>query len=784
MSDKMQNGQFDAFEEEVHLSDYINVVLRRWKIALLVFLLVFLGVAAYTFTRVPVYEAYATLEVQKNQQGSMLAELGVESDSTLSTEIEVLRSRSLAEKVVRRKNLEWQVVQEPNPFNAVLSHFSAVTKLPGITITLDGPQSYKVTDLSGRLLGAARSGELFQAEGIALQLDFDNGAAGRTMTIERQQLEPVVNELLGSLNVVELGIGSNILRVSSQSSDPNRARDVVNTLTEAYREQSVESKTRQAGKTVEFIGQQLAGLKGVLDRSEQALQEYKLQTGLMTLGSEGGGLVEKLVSLEQEKAEVALKRQRVDYAIAELKRAINEGRTFTSPTIEGVPQIAEAANRLAELEAERKSLLVDFTPAHPAVIEVQSNIRRVQEAMLSTYQSLRQELEFEKRDLAKTIAGFDEKLEEVPEAELELAKRTRVHKVNAELYNFLLQKQQEASIAEASTISSVEIIDPALTPKQPIKPNKEKNLALGLILGVMLGIGMVFLLDYMDQTIKTSDDVKDKLGLNVFGIIPRIPFADEDAKLPRKRLVTTLAPKAPVVEAFRALRTNLSYTIAKQTHTVIMVTSSLPGEGKSTIAGNLAVVISQTGAKVLLLGCDLRRPSLYGMFDISHQPGLVDLLIDKNLDGLHHINQPRLDVLPSGTIPPNPAEILDSDRFSQFVNLSRERYDYVIIDAPPVLPVTDTQILAPLVDLCLVTLEPCRVPEKAAKQMVENLKAVDAKIAGVVLNDKSGRGFKYYGSYGYYGNKQYGGYYGETDHDKPRGVLVRGMKAVWQKLNS
>ncbi len=242
-------------------------------------------------------------------------------------------------------------------------------------------------------------------------------------------------------------------------------------------------------------------------------------------------------------------------------------------------------------------------------------------------------------------------LKEIPETELELAKRTRVHKVNAELYNFLLQKQQEAKIAQASTISSVEVIDPAVIPKTPVKPNRKKNLALGLVLGAMLGVGLVFLLDYMDQTIKTTDDVRDKLGLSVFGIIPRIPFADEDARLPRKRLITTLAPKAPVVEAFRALRTNLHYITGKESHKVIMVTSCLPNEGKSTVSGNLAVVLGQTGAKVLLVGCDLRRPSLYEMFGVTSEPGLTDLLVKEDQQALRHLQNVRIDFLPAGQHP-------------------------------------------------------------------------------------------------------------------------------------
>jgi tyrosine-protein kinase Etk/Wzc len=542
--------------------------------------------------------------------------------------------------------------------------------------------------------------------------------------------------------------------------------------------------TLEAGMTVDFISQQLGGLKDVLDKSEQQLQEYKVQTGLLTLGPEGNSLVQKLVELEQRQADMRLKRQRVEYAISTLKEAIRTGSSLTVPTIEGVPAIAAYAAQLADLDAQKKGMLIDFTESHPEVVEVQAQVNRVREALLSTYRTMRQELLQGERDLVETIAEFDAHLEDIPEAELELAKRTRVNTVNAELYTFLLQKQQEARIAQASTISNINIVDPALTPKIPIKPNKKKNLALGFILGLMLGVGLAFLLDYMDQTIKTTEDVREKLGLNVFGIIPRIPFADEDANLPSKRLVTTLGPKTPVVEAFRALRTNLNYISTKQKHKIIMVTSSMPNEGKSTIAGNLAVVLSQTGAKVLLLGCDLRRPSLYEMFSQKNVPGLVDLLVDKDQNALRHLTSPQLDFMPAGTIPPNPAEILESRRMAKLLKKVRERYDYVVIDAPPVLPVTDAQILAPKVDINLVVIQPCRVPEKAALQMVESLKSVDAKIAGVILNDKSGRGFKYYGSYSYYGNKYYRDYYGEENDEAKPGMIAGALKSVWEKLNS
>lgn len=771
-------------EKEVHLSDYLNILLRRWKIAVLVFTLVFVGVAVYTFVSRPVYEASSTLEIGGKKKDSLLAELKVGEEGAVQTEIEKFRSRSLAEQVIRRLNLHWQIADASDGLDVRLRQFNLNGDFPLLRIELTGPGEFRVLDHLGRVVATGRSGEVVAVGKETLQVEIIAGRPGDALVFEQQPVDEIVDELLESLSVAEVGKMTNVIRVAYRSTDPERARDVVNLLVEGYLALNVAQRTAEAGKAVDFIGAQLEGVKQKLDRSEQELQQYKVETGRVTLGPEGNTLLQKVVTVEQQKADLALKRQRIDFAIEELSRAIKNNQPFTPPTIEGVPQIAELAGKLASLEAERKAMLNDYTPAHPAVIKIQSDIQRTQDAMLSTYRTVRQELALGEADLGKTLGSYEAQMGAIPEAELELAKRMRINQVNSELYTFLLQKQQEASIAEASTLSAATIIDKALTPLKPIKPNKKKNLALGLVLGLMLGVGLVFLLDYMDQSIKTSDDVRDRLGLPVLGIIPRIPFADEDAKLPGKRLVTTLAPRSPVVEAFRALRTNLNFIIAREAHKVILVTSSLPDEGKSTVSGNLAAILSQTGAKVLLVGCDLRRPSLYAMFGQNFDPGLTNLLVEGEQAAVRKLDNPKLDFLPAGKIPPNPAEILGSERMKKFLAMTRERYDYVVLDAPPVLPVTDAQILAPLSDLVLVVLEPCRVPERAAQQMVESLRAVDAPISGVVLNDKSGRGFKYYGSYNYYGNKYYRGYYGESQDDFEEKPAVAFVKRVWDKLNS
>jgi tyrosine-protein kinase Etk/Wzc len=769
-----------AQEKESHLVDYLNVFLRRWKISLLVALLVFVGVTVYTFLQPTIYSAVATVKVHKKTSEDVMAQqIQLGGVDEMAAQIELFNSRKLAETVVQRLNLDWQIENDEDDLQVHIDKLDIDRKLSRVTVELLPNQRLRFYGEQNQLLGDAANGEPFASEGVHVQLRVEQNQPGARFTLQRTSMDAAVARVKANISVRESAKGTNLLVITYEDRDPEKASTIANAIADIFYERNIARKNAEANKMLSFVDQQLQTLGAELDLSEEELQSYKITTGLKRLSTEGSGLVEGAVTLEKERAALVLDRKQIEFFV---NSPATNGFDFTA--VEDVPGVPEAASKMMTLRAEYNDLLKDFTEAHPAVVAVSDQIRQLRSSILANCRLAIKRIDQKIGEIDDALAESEKKLENVPQEELELARMTRRNIVNADLYTYLLQRQQETRIAEASSTSNIEIIDRALTPKTPVRPNKKKALALGVILGLMLGVGLAFLLDYMDQTIKTSDDVKEKLGLNVFGIIPRIPFADEDAKLPGKRLVTTLAPKSPVVESFRALRTNLNFITAKQKNKVIMVTSSLPSEGKSTVSGNLAVVLSQTGAKVLLVGCDLRRPSLYEMFGQKNVPGLVDLLVDQNQNSLRKIVSPRLDFLSAGTVPPNPAEMLDSARFRKFIDMARERYDYVVLDAPPVLPVTDAQIIAPLVDINLVVLEPCRVPETAAQQMVESLRAVDAKIAGVILNDKSGRGFKYYGNYSYYGNKYYRGYYGETEDEVKEGAVVKGLKKVWGALNS
>lgn len=755
-----------AGEEEIHLQDYLKVFLRRWQLIVALMLTVFSGVAVFTLFQKPIYEAFATIEIRKSTKGGMLDALGLESANNLSANIQTLQSRSMAENVAQRLNLHWQLAATTaDGLDITLREFKVADDSTVFELLLTGPDSFRVLQ-DGREVATGRNGELLKREGLELLVDMQRGKNGDRLRLERIPLYVAGDRVLKAIRAVEVGRGTNIVRISAQSTDPQLARDMVNQLTQIYQEENSAQKSREAGKAVDFIDQQLIGLRDRLNHSEQRLKDYKIESGLISLGPDGSNLVDKMVEIERQKAHLDVSVNRIHFAIDELKKAMATRKPFSPPIIEHMAA-SDVTSRLNDLETEKKALLAEFTEAHPAVIEVEQKLRRSQEALLSAYKSALSGLENDKREYSQRLAGYDVELKRVPEAELELVKMTRDNKVNAELYTFLLQKQQEASIAQASTISNIEIIDPAFTPLLPIKPNKMKNFALGAVLGLMLGVGAAFFLEYMDQTVKDAEGAQRALGIPVIGTIPRFPLLKTKKNGKGRMLLSSFPPRSAPVEAFRSLRTGIHFAAVGEAKKVIMVTSALPGEGKSTISANIALVMAKTGAKVLLIGCDLRRPTLSETFGVPNAPGLSDLLSGDQVKAFRHLEKYKIDFLSGGTIPPNPSEILGSTRMHKLLTAMRERYDYIILDAPPVLPVTDAMILAPEADMVLVVLETCRVPFKAVKKMREDLIISKAPLIGVVLNDKTGKGFQHYGGYSYYNHKEYGSYYADdTPADK------------------
>ena len=697
-------------QEEINLYEYIAVLLRRRKIFLWGFSTVFILAILYTFLMKPVYEASSMLHVKdEKSKAGILGELSLSTTNPVNTEIEILKSRTNAENVVKRLHLNWEITKKSKGLTFSILEFKSDAEEPLYKIELTGAQTYKVTDDDGKTVGEGKSGVLMQKEGFRLLLDNIKGEAGNSFRVELLSADQIVQKLREEIKASEAGRLTSIIKVSYQNTDPVLARDVVNTLVQSYLEQSVGFKSEEAGRAVGFVEEQLDTLRGELDKAEKNLQTYKSATGVMMLDSEAEALIQTIAAKEK-------------------------------------------AN--AELEVQKRALLSEYTEAHPAV----KAINRQQEA------------------IRKQLASYEAHIRTMPQAERDLAKLTRISKVNADIYTFLLQKHEEARIAQASTLSNINIVDPAITPEKPVKPKKKQYLLLGLLLAMGLGVGLAFLQEYLDDTIKSADEAKRVLGFPLLAIIPHITTTETKDNSPKNMLITKHEPKSAVAEAFRALRTSLHFSGISKENKIILVTSSFPQEGKSVISSNLSNVIAQTKARVLIIDCDLRRSSLHEKFGYGKTPGLSEILTGDITfaKAVHSTDTEGLDLITAGTNPPNPSELLGSEVMKQLIITQRKNYDFILIDAPPVMAVSDTPVLTSVCDLAVLVVEAGRVPVKIAQRMREMLITIKAPVAGIVFNDKSGKGetYEYYGSR-YYG-KGYGyGYYSdENGNGKSKSTIM------------
>jgi tyrosine-protein kinase Etk/Wzc len=697
-------------QEEINLYEYIAVLLRRRKIFLWGFSTVFILAILYTFLMKPVYEASSMLHVKdEKSKAGILGELSLSTTNPVNTEIEILKSRTNAENVVKRLHLNWEITKKSKGLTFSILEFKSDAEEPLYKIELTGAQTYKVTDDDGKTVGEGKSGVLMQKEGFRLLLDNIKGEAGNSFRVELLSADQIVQKLREEIKASEAGRLTSIIKVSYQNTDPVLARDVVNTLVQSYLEQSVGFKSEEAGRAVGFVEEQLDTLRGELDKAEKNLQTYKSATGVMMLDSEAEALIQTIAAKEK-------------------------------------------AN--AELEVQKRALLSEYTEAHPAV----KAINRQQEA------------------IRKQLASYEAHIRTMPQAERDLAKLTRISKVNADIYTFLLQKHEEARIAQASTLSNINIVDPAITPEKPVKPKKKQYLLLGLLLAMGLGVGLAFLQEYLDDTIKSADEAKRVLGFPLLAIIPHITTTETKDNSPKNMLITKHEPKSAVAEAFRALRTSLHFSGISKENKIILVTSSFPQEGKSVISSNLSNVIAQTKARVLIIDCDLRRSSLHEKFGYGKTPGLSEILTGDITfaKAVHSTDTEGLDLITAGTNPPNPSDLLGSEVMKQLIITQRKNYDFILIDAPPVMAVSDAPVLTSVCDLAVLVVEAGRVPVKIAQRMREMLITIKAPVAGIVFNDKSGKGetYEYYGSR-YYG-KGYGyGYYSdENGNGKSKSTII------------
>lgn len=553
---------------------------------------------------------------------------------------------------------------------------------------------------------------------------------------------------------------SQLVKVSYLDPDPKLATQVANTVAQVYIEENLNQRVEVTKQAVDFLSQRLTELKDQIVRSESEVLKFKSANDIVGWDEKHNLVLQKLIDLNAAYSKSHTERIELEARAQKLKSLLAAGadRESVMPVLES-QLIQQLKERLVELERERSELAARYKNDHPKMQRINEQIdfitKRVDGEVYKVLAAVQHEYQLKRAeerslgrelDLAKGQAlALNQKLISHSALQQEADK-------NQQLYDVLLQRLKETDITSNLRSNNLRIVDTATFPKLPVKPNVPVNLALALLLGLVGGIGLAFFFEYLDNTIKTQDDVDRYLHWPLLGVVPAI--GADDAGVNRDLFAHNF-PKSTVAESLRSVRTSIDFIAATRALPTLMVTSATPLEGKSTTSCNLGVTLAQTGQRVVLIDTDLRRSRLHKTFGVPNERGFSNLLLGaSDLASIALQTQvPNLWVIPSGPLPPNPSELLGSRRMDEIIALLQARFDRVIFDTPPVMPVTDAIVLGRKVAGTVFVIKAGKVARDIATEARRRLADVNLEVLGVVLNavDASMGGYGYQYTY-YYGN--------------------------------
>ena len=738
------DGTYGGYDEregaaENHLVEYVRTVYKHRWLALTAFAVVFVSAAISTFSETPIYEARVQLLIEPENRSVMSLQQAADpyyvgyDDYYYQTRYSVLKSRGLA-----RRTIEALKLSESPEFG-------------GGAARVPRKRSFSITGTVAGAIGWMRS-----LVSPAPPKAPDASASGETA---RQS--GIVDAFLGRLTVSPVA-NSRLVFISIASPNPEMAAKLANAHASQYIEQNLQSRFLSTKEASDWLAEQLATERKRLEESELALQKYRETGNAVALEDQQNIVVQRLTDLNAAYTKARTERIEKEALYSQLKGLQNDQSALDSfPAILSNTFIQQLKTQLTDLL--RQQAQSPFGEKHPEMVKLTSAIQsaeaRLAGEIAKVVQSVRNEFlsaEAQERSLASALEAQKGDALALNRTGIEYGVLRREAESNRQIYDALMQRSKETGITGELKTSNIRIVDEAEVPRGPVRPNTSRDLMLGLLGGLVAGIGLAFFVDYLDNRIKNPDEIKHFLGLSFLGLVPGL--ADKEVGKGQSPILTEVLPQN-FAEAFRVIRTNVLFSTAEEGARSVLVTSTQPREGKTVVAANLAIALAQSGQRILLLDADMRKPRQHNLMKLSQSPGLSSLLVGKAKanDTVQKSAVGNLWVLPAGPAPPNPAELLGSIRFKELMKSLGQHFEWIVVDSPPVMAVTDASVIAHHTTGVVFVIGSEQVNRYATRTAVEQLRGSKATILGAVLNRVNIRRNPYY--YARYYKHDYAEYY-------------------------
>lgn len=712
-----------------NIHDYVRMLIKRRWALLAVFVIVAGTVAFHTFTEVPIYQA--TVQLLIDRPSPRVFEQGAPQydyyagDEYFQTQYKLLESRALAKKLVDKLQLK----NHPN-FKGIF-------------------------------------------ESLPPNAD----------ELQRQRAEEaLVGAIAGGVSVNPVR-QSTLVNLSFSDPDPKFATYIVNALAQCYIEQSLDLRFASSQEVSLWLKEKLVEARQKLEESENKLNQYKKAQNIVTLEDKETITSTKLEQLNKDYLASQTHRMEVETRFNE----VNEGRPISQ--VLNSPLVSTLRTQEAKLIAEQSELSRKFGPEHPRFLQLNNELSAIRGKISAETHTVIQTIKNEYRmakaqeeNLKQALNATKADTQDLSDRGIQYRVLLRDVETNRALYENVLKTLKTTTVNENIPSTNIRIVYPATVPGAPISPRTSRNLFMGVIMGLGLGVMVALGLETLDTTLKTPEEMEKWLAIPNLAMIPHLKFSGGQASEDMPELFVHHGNEPLAAEACRGLRTSILFSAPGHAPRVLLVTSSMPAEGKTMTAANLATVMAQTEAKVLLVDSDLRRPTVHQLFHVEKEPGLSNFLVGE-IDNLPFVETvvPNLFVVPSGKIPPNPSELLGSERMGEFLARAQEEFGRVILDSPPLVSVTDAGILSTRVEGVLLLVKAEAVPRKVAIEARDQLQALKAHILGTIFNNVPVHRDGYYYNY-YHRHRSY--YHAKGDKDRPKpGYLGRllGNSVDWVK---